>query len=343
MANQQEVAKTDSSTESKIVPSNSPFQRSYWCQTKAELIRINFDWTIERLAFFVEGNIWETFTSTEFESKFSLRLIVQKHYIQIYLLSSTVFEYPLRVEIVVKAENLSENICKSTIFIPVNDSFPVHLCTIYTKDLLKLENFVRGKMAISCKIESLNRKQLTGNAIATEKYLDETVISDQEKDRIPHQLEEMFEKMTLTDVNFDIRGRKIAAHKNILAMRSPVFAAMFQHPTKEMQSNKVEVKDIDPDVFQEVLRFIYTGKTQPTAMNKMAPNLLAAADKYLLEDLKIQCETHLIRQMSAENCLELLSLTTHHPAEHLKKNAIEYFRRYPSKPIELFFYIGFDY
>jgi speckle-type POZ protein len=38
--------------------------------------------------------------------------------------------------------------------------------------------------------------------------------------------------------------------------------------------------------------------------------------------------------MSAENCLELLSLTTHHAAEHLKKNAIEHFRRYPGKPIE---------
>ena len=125
--------------------------------------------------------------------------------------------------------------------------------------------------------------------------------------------------MRLSDVTFNILGRKFAAHKNILTMRSPVFAAMFRHPTKEMQSNQVEVKDVDPDVFQEILLFIYTGRTQLTAMNKMAPGILAAADKYLLEDLKIQCETHLNRQMSAETCLELLSLNTHHPAEHLKK------------------------
>ena len=141
----------------------------------------------------------------------------------------------------------------------------------------------------------------------------------------------MFEKMPLSDVTFNILGRKFAAHKNILTMRSPVFAAMFRHSTKEMQSNQVEVKDVDPDVFQEILRFIYTGKTQLTAMNKMATGLLAAADKYLLEDLKSRCENHLIWQMSAENCLELLSLTAHHPAEHLKKYAIEYFRRYPGK------------
>jgi speckle-type POZ protein len=114
-------------------------------------------------------------------------------------------------------------------------------------------------------------------------------------------------------------------------MRSPVFAAMFQHPTKEELTSKVEVEDIDPDVFQEVLRYLYTGSPQSTAMDVMAPGLLAAADKYLLDQLKTRCETHLIRQMSAMNCLDLLTLTTYHPAEYLKKFAIEYFRSYPSK------------
>jgi speckle-type POZ protein len=66
-------------------------------------------------------------------------------------------------------------------------------------------------------------------------------------------------------------------------------------------------------------------------MDVMAPELLVAADKYLLGELKTRCETHLIRKMSAKNCLDLLTLTAHHPAEHLKKFALEYFRRYPSK------------
>jgi speckle-type POZ protein len=110
-----------------------------------------------------------------------------------------------------------------------------------------------------------------------------------------------------------------------------VFAAMFLHPTKELLSGHVEVEDVDPDVFQEVLRYLYTGLTRSTAMDVMAPGLLAAADKYLLDQLKNWCETHLIRQMSSQNCLNMLTLTTHHPAEHLKKFAIDYFRRYPGK------------
>jgi speckle-type POZ protein len=130
--------------------------------------------------------------------------------------------------------------------------------------------------------------------------------------------------MPLSDVTFNDRGRQFSAHKNILAIRSPVFAAMFLHPTKEMQTGEVEVDDIDPDVFQEVLRYLYTG----LIMDIMATGILAAAEKYLLDHLKTLCERHLIRQMSAKNCLDLLVLTTNHPAEYLKKYAIEYFRRY---------------
>jgi speckle-type POZ protein len=137
--------------------------------------------------------------------------------------------------------------------------------------------------------------------------------------------------MPLSDVTLNVRGRQFSAHKNILAIRSPVFTAMFQHPTKEMLSGNVEVEDVDPDVFQELLRYLYTGLTRSTAMEIMATRILAAAEKYLLEHLKTRCETQLIRQMSAKNCLDLLVLTTPHPAEYLKKYAIEYFRRYPGK------------
>ncbi len=142
-----------------------------------------------------------------------------------------------------------------------------------------------------------------------------TPISDHPGDL--QKLKELFVTTYLSDVIFNVK--------------SPVFKAMFHHSSnKEVLSGQVKVEDIEPDVFQEILLFIYTGKTQFTAMNQMAPGILAPADKYLLEDLKTRCETHLIRQMSAENCLELLSLTTYHPAEHLKKYPIEYLRRFYS-------------
>jgi speckle-type POZ protein len=93
--------------------------------------------------------------------------------------------------------------------------------------------------------------------------------------------------MDLNDVIFNVGCREFTAHKIILAMKSPVFKAMFQHPScKEVLSGQVKVEDIEPDVFQEILRFIYTGRINSTAMNKMATGILPAANKYLLEDLK---------------------------------------------------------
>jgi speckle-type POZ protein len=243
--------------------------------------------------------------------------------------------YPITVEITVCDGN-----CKSLFrnTSSISGSTPGTLMAVLRitkKSLLETWDFVNGKTTIRCKIKSLTRKHQTIKTTSTEIFNHHKTTTSRDSDKqdlILCQLEELFEKMPLSDVTFIIRGQQFAAHKNILAMRSPVFAAMFLHPTKEELTSEVKVEDVDPNVFQEVLRYMYTGLTRSTAMEVMATGLLVAANKYLLDELKTRCETHLIRQMSAKNCLDLLALTiTHHPAEHLKKFAIEYFRRYPSK------------
>lgn len=50
--------------------------------------------------------------------------------------------------------------------------------------------------------------------------------------------------------------------------------------------NRVEINDVDPDVFKEMMRFVYTGKAPN--LDKMADNLLAAADKVSNWALKSQ-------------------------------------------------------
>jgi len=72
-------------------------------------------------------------------------------------------------------------------------------------------------------------------------------------------------------------GTEFEAHKAVLAARSPVFAAMFEHEMEERKKNRVEITDVDVEVLREMLRFIYTGKSN--ALDKMADDLLAAADK----------------------------------------------------------------
>lgn len=52
---------------------------------------------------------------------------------------------------------------------------------------------------------------------------------------------------------------------------------MFEHDLEESKQNRVEITDVDNDVMQEMMRYIYTGKA--ANLDKMAAELLAAADK----------------------------------------------------------------
>ena len=66
-------------------------------------------------------------------------------------------------------------------------------------------------------------------------------------------------------------------HINILVARSPVFKAMFQHDTAEAQNKEVEMTDVDPEVAEQMLSYIYTGNM---SVRGREAELLAAADKY---------------------------------------------------------------
>ena len=144
-------------------------------------------------------------------------------------------------------------------------------------------------------------------------------------------LDGLFESMQFSDIIFKVRGREFPAHKLILSARSEVFAAMFQHPMEENLTNQIKIDDIDPNVFQELLRFIYTGRVQVDKLEMLAAGLFIAADKYLLGQLKLTCENHLLRYMSPENCIVLLSNgDLQNPTELLKK-AAKFFRRLPSQ------------
>ena len=85
-----------------------------------------------------------------------------------------------------------------------------------------------------------------------------------------------------SDVVFDVGGKEFQAHKLILSIHSPVFAAMFAHnDVKEAQEGKVVITDIEPDVFQELLNCIYSEQT--VIKDYCVAELFVAADKVCLK------------------------------------------------------------
>ena len=111
--------------------------------------------------------------------------------------------------------------------------------------------------------------------------------------RLSDDLGSLFESGKFSDVILSCNGAEFNAHKSILAARSPVFAAMFEHEMEEKKQNRVEIIDMDKDVLSEMLKFIYTGKS--TNLEKMADDLLAAADKVIK---CVKSHTHILTQSS---------------------------------------------
>ena len=133
---------------------------------------------------------------------------------------------------------------------------------------------------------------------------------------------QLMESKSLSDITIDVKGQKFEAHKLVLAARSPVFLAMFQNDLMEKKTNTLDIEDIEPTVFAEVLRFIYTDEVNK--LDELAKELLAAADKYMLDLLKVKCERSLARTITLKNCCELLILTNLHSAENLKKVLLDF-------------------
>ena len=135
---------------------------------------------------------------------------------------------------------------------------------------------------------------------------------------------QLFESKLLSDVVIRVKKERFDAHKNILAARSSVFLAMFQSELTETQTNTVKIEGIEPAVFKEVLRFIYTDQVEQ--LDELAKELFEAAERYMLDFLKEKCVSHLATKISVENCAELLLLADLHSAAELKTFVLDFFR-----------------
>ena len=107
---------------------------------------------------------------------------------------------------------------------------------------------------------------------------------------------------------------------------------MFQNDLTEKKTNTLEIQDIEPDVFAEVLRFLYTDDVNN--LDELSTGLLAAADKYMLDRLKAKCESFLSRNVTVENCGTLLILAHLYSARGLKKKLLHFARFHSSEVVE---------
>lgn len=148
------------------------------------------------------------------------------------------------------------------------------------------------------------------------------------------QFGQLLETKKGTDVNFEVDGEVFPAHKLVLAARSPVFRAQLFGPMKEKSTGCLKVEDIEAPVFKALLHFIYwddlpdmqelAGLNSKGASTLMAQHLLAAADRYGLERLKVLCEATLCEDVAINNVATTLALAEQHHCSHLKSVCLKF-------------------
>ncbi|EFX77438.1 hypothetical protein DAPPUDRAFT_54255 [Daphnia pulex] len=98
---------------------------------------------------------------------------------------------------------------------------------------------------------------------------------------------------------------------------------MFQHNFKENQEKMVEIKDINLEVFEALLCYIYTGNIY-SRRNVDGAELFVAADKYAVETLKEECALFLSRKLTVENAAQYLVLAHLHNSPKLHEKSLDF-------------------
>ena len=116
----------------------------------------------------------------------------------------------------------------------------------------------------------------------------------------------------------------MCAHRFVLLARSPVLSSLCADADDD-----IEISEVSPAVFKEVLRFAYCDElSSPDVLSTAdgARAVLKAADRFGVTRLKQLAEIELAtRHLSVESAADLLLLADAHSCPQLKESATELF------------------
>jgi speckle-type POZ protein len=116
----------------------------------------------------------------------------------------------------------------------------------------------------------------------------------------------------------------------VLAARSPVFRAELFGSMAEATMPSITLHDIAPATFKVMLRFIYTDEfpgedelVDPSV--EMFQDLLAAADRYALDRLKLMCAQKLWDNVTVHTVATILACAETYNCPNLKNECFNFF------------------
>ncbi|XP_055353470.1 BTB/POZ domain-containing protein 6-B-like [Paramacrobiotus metropolitanus] len=128
--------------------------------------------------------------------------------------------------------------------------------------------------------------------------------------QISQRWKKVLARSELSDVEFAV-GRQFGevkifrAHKLTLSVSSDVFHTMFYGSLPQGTDTAIDIPDVPPDAFSNMLSFIYAGAVENMRQENAVPTLYCA-DKYDLPWLAEACTDFILGQLKPDNCLVYL-------------------------------------
>jgi len=116
--------------------------------------------------------------------------------------------------------------------------------------------------------------------------------------------------------------KEVKCHTNILSANSEVFKGMLAKDSvsKEKKEGRVHMKELDKEICNIILRFVYTGCLDE---DKITMELYQQADKMSFLRLKNICSKHLINFIDKDNCIATLGMADAIGDDNLKDAAAD--------------------
>lgn len=138
------------------------------------------------------------------------------------------------------------------------------------------------------------------------------------KKEIAERNKRILENKSFSDFKFIVRSKEFHVHRNILSAASPVFAKLFTTGMEEARKKECIIGTIEPEIFSNLMQFIYCGKL-PDELGKVAMKLYSAAHYYEIETLKEFCVHELPSTLKKDNAMEIFNWACIYDLEDLKK------------------------
>ena len=124
-----------------------------------------------------------------------------------------------------------------------------------------------------------------------------------------------------TDVKLQSGDTQIRCHRNVLAVATDYFEAMFRCGLEESTSATVPLI-MEPEILTCMVDYMYTGEIELTVDN--VESLFKAGDVFELDIIKEACQNFMLKQIEPVNCVGFYKFATLYRLDPLQKKAMQF-------------------